>query len=135
MAVSLIRGPHIDQIWPLIAEGLHNALLKTGGDVSLGYLWSECAAGRAFLYVYGTETADGAAIFRPETWLTGEKLRVLALYGDEQATVEFLELARNLARAVGASSFVAEARDGWPRHPTAKGLKVKKLRTLYEVPV
>lgn len=133
MAVSLIRGPHIDQIWPLIAEGLHNALLKTGGDISLGYLWSECAAGRAFLYVYGTETADGAAIFRPETWLTGEKLRVLALYGDEQATVEFFDIAQKLKQAVGATSIVAEGRGGWLRHPTAKGKKVKKLRILYEV--
>jgi hypothetical protein len=57
---------------------------RTGGELSSGYLWQECRAGHAFLFIALEEmTILGAAVVRFDTWPNGTRLRGLGLCGKD----------------------------------------------------
>lgn len=130
MVVELVPVWLIDKVWPKLADGFHDALMKTGGDCSAGDLWTQARSGRAFLFVAhdGTEM-HGASLWRFETWPTGEKFRCLALFGnDMQAWLS--DMRKAVEDAKGKATIVTEGRPGWGRvFPEAR-----ELRRLYEVP-
>lgn len=133
MQAILIFAITVDQVWPEVCEGFHKSLMKTGGDMTVGELWQECRAGRSFLVIAQDQTIKAAAVWRPETWQTGTKLRCVALYG--KGMPDWLpamrEKAAEIAKCCGATSFITEGRRGWERvFP-----KAKVLRVLYEEPV
>ncbi len=121
----------VDAIWPTLSEGFSRAVMATGGDITAGDLWQGCRRGDSFLLVAHDETkVFGASIWRPETWQTGAKLRCLGLYGEEMPLwiEDMKSLATKIAKDCGATSLLAEGRDGWTRiFP-----KAKRLRILYE---
>lgn len=134
MRVELVPVHAIDGLWPKLADGFHDALMKTGGDCSAGDLWTQARAGSAFLFVAhdGTEM-HGASLFRFENWPTGTRFRNLAVFGNNMADWYDLMKAEAMkaAKAGGATMYAAEGRRGWARKE--RGAKV--LRYLYEVPV
>jgi hypothetical protein len=133
MQVILIFAITVDQVWPEVAAGLHDSLMKTGGDMTVGELWQECRSGRSFLVVAQDQSIKAAAVWRAETWPTGVKLRCVALYGKGMSEwlVPMREKATEIAKCCGATSFITEGRRGWERvFP-----KAKVLRVLYEEPI
>ena len=134
MSVSLVPVGSVDQIWPVLREGLQRSLLKTGGDMVPGDLWCAVRSGVAFLIVAheGNEIL-GASIWRQETWQSGVKLRCLALYGVGMKSWigDMKDMAVRIARDCGATSLVSEGRAGWQKvFPAAR-----VLRLLYEEPI
>lgn len=134
-----LAQPHeVDSVWPHIADGFNEAMEKTGGDISSGYLWQQCRTGQAFLVVAAKDgQIVGASVWRPETWASGEKLRCLGLHG-ENATEWFAELIeemRAFAKRCGAEQVVFEGREGWAASKLLRNEKPRKLRTLYEIEV
>lgn len=133
--VSLIGVTNIDAVWPYLREGFHRSLLKTGGSIDTGELWVQCRSGAAFLIVahenaHETPNIVGASIWKPETWLTGRKLRCMCLYGHGMADwiQDMKAMAERIAKDNGATSLVSEGRVGWAKiFPNAK-----VLRSLYE---
>lgn len=131
MNVTLVPVANVDQVWQSVAQGLHHACMKTGGDCTASDLWQQCRAGTAFLVIAHDDSGIRAAsVWRAETWATGHKLRCLALYGrgikdwfqDMEKTV------KAIARDCGATALVTEGREGWKRLlPNAR-----KVRILYE---
>lgn len=130
-----LAGPaDVDRAWPLIAEGLREACERTGGDISPGYLWQECRAMRCFLLVANDEaTITGASVWRPETWGGGEVLRCLAMYGREDDFRDLAEAALAVMKGCGATRVMFEGRKGWARSKAFEGLRMKEVRTLYEI--
>lgn len=131
MNLSLVPVHNIDQVWPSIAEGMHRACMKTGGDCTAGDIWQQCRAGSAFLVIAHDEAGiHGASAWRPETWATGAKLRCLALYGRNMSgwISQMHETVKKIARDCGADSLVSEGRAGWAKiFPRAR-----QVRVLYE---
>lgn len=127
----LWAAAQVDGIWPALSEGFSYAAMATGGDITSGELWQGCRRGDVFLIVSHDETkVFGASIWKPETWQTGVKLRCLGLYGTEMHLWidDMKALAASIAKDCGATSLLAEGRDGWTRiFP-----KAKRLRVLYE---
>ena len=75
-AVSLVPSQNIDQFWPHVREGFHEACMATGGDLTTGDLWNACRHGPAFLViVHEGEQIIGAAVYRADNWSSGRKLR------------------------------------------------------------
>jgi hypothetical protein len=131
MQVSLVPVPNVDHFWPVLREGFHRSVMKTGGDIETGDLWVQCRSGGAFLLIaHEGEEIRGASIWRRDTWQTGRKLRCLALYGTGMKDwIEDMHgLAKRIAIDSGATSLVSEGRTGWVKiFP-----KAKVLRALYE---
>lgn len=130
MPTSIIQTQHVDAFWPHVRDGFQKALLKTGGDLTIGTLWTQCRAGDAFLVVVHDETVKAGAIVRPELWQSGTKLRVLALYGEGMGDwfEDIMDMGRRIARDCGATAIIFEGREGWQKvFP-----KARKLRVLYE---
>lgn len=137
MQISLVPVTSVDQFWPHLREGFQRALLKTGGDLTTADLWVQCRNGSAFLLIaHEGEEIRGAAIWRPDTWMTGRKLRCLALYGTRfrEWKDEHREAAIRIARDCGATSLVSEGRCGKNGEPLWTGMypNAKPLRILYE---
>lgn len=131
MPVSLVPAANVDQIWPAIGDFIHAAVMKSGGDLTAGYLWQECRSGQAFLILAFDEAgAHGASVWRFENWQTGSKFRCLALGGNAMADWigPMRDKAQELARQGGASALIAEGREGWTKVFTG----ARKLRILYE---
>lgn len=105
--------------------------MRTGGDLTIGELWQGCRRGDLFLLIAHEDGAViGASIWKPELWQTGRKLRCMGVYGTKFKLWQdaMREAATRIAKACGATSFVAEGRDGWSKiFP-----KAKRLRVLYE---
>lgn len=131
MQVSLIPAAQVDGLWSMLTQGFQKALMKTGGDLSLADLWQQARRGDAFLIIaHEEDRLYGASLWRPEVWQTGTKLRCLAVYGVEMSSwkSDMRAMARKIAKDCGATSFIAEGREGWTRiFPNAK-----RLRVLYE---
>lgn len=129
MSVSLVPVLMVDQVWAKVRDGLDNALLITGGDMTAGELWVACRSGQGFLFVaHDGETVQGASVWRFDTWRTGPKFRCLAMYGEGFKDWQD-EMRQAVELAAGGASLVAEARRGWGRvFPDAK-----EWRSLYEV--
>jgi hypothetical protein len=115
----------------MLTQGFQKALLKTGGDLSLGDLWQQARRGDAFLIIaHEEDRLYGASLWRPEVWQSGTKLRCLALYGTEMAgwIADMRTTAQKIAKDCGATTLLAEGREGWTKiFPNAK-----RLRVLYE---
>lgn len=134
MQVSLVPVGMVDQVWPGVVQGFARASDRSGGDMTVGDLWTVCRSGNAHLFVvHDPEKISAATVWRAELWRSGQKFRCLALYGKGMA--EWMpELKRQVARVAadcGCTSLLAEGREGWTKiFPNAK-----RLRTLYEEPI
>lgn len=134
MNIVLVPVHQVDAIWPHVAAQIGEAVLATGGDVTVGHIWTQCREGAAWLIVVSDgDDLKAVSVWRHEVWLTGPKLRCMALWG--RGMPEWLPQMRGIvtriARDCGARSFVTEGRKGWERiFP-----KAKVLRTLYEEPI
>lgn len=129
--VELANCQQVDQLWPIISEGLEKACRRTGGDLTSDYLWSECRAGRAFLLIAcDDDRIIAAGVFRFEAWTSGRKLRVLSLYGTRMSEwlQHGLSVVRQMMRVGNADGLVFEGRPGWSRK-----LRARELRRLFEV--
>lgn len=132
MNIGIATSAEVDHFWPLIAERLQAACMRTGGDLSSGDLWQMCRSGNAFLVVVIDEAAIIAAlIMQFQNWSGKPVMRCLGIVGERMA--EWLPMAKGfiekMAKDGGAKSFVSEGREGWSRiFPTAR-----KLRVTYEV--
>jgi hypothetical protein len=129
--ITLVPVGRIDEVWPHVRAALEYSCLKTGGDISSADLWQSCRRGESFLIVaHDGEKMQAASVWRPETWLTGRKLRCQALAGKNMKSWlgEMREVATQLARDCGASSIITEGRKGW----AAVFPKARILRVLYE---
>jgi len=131
MNVTLVPTQMVDAIWPSVKDGFQRASDRFGGDLTVGELWQGCRAGTCFLFVvHDDQKVFAATAWKPELWRSGPKFRCLALYG-VQMDDWFDEMRRKVTETAincGASSLIAEGREGWRRVlPEAK-----VLRTLYE---
>lgn len=129
--VELANCQQVDQVWPIISEGLEKACRRTGGDLTSDYLWSEARAGRAYLLLASDgEPIIAAGVFRFEAWTSGRKLRVLSLYGTRMSEwlPRGLSVVRKMMRVGNADGLVFEGRPGWSRK-----LRARELRRLFEV--
>jgi hypothetical protein len=128
--ISLVPMAAVDGVWASLSEGFQRAVMETGGDLIVGELWQQARRGEAFLILAHDDKVLGASLWRPEVWQTGTKLRCLALFGTGMGAwiVPMRETAQKIAKDCGATSLVAEGREGWARiFPNAR-----KLRVLYE---
>lgn len=132
MRIAIASQAEVDHFWPAFAQRLQIACEETGGDISSGDLWQMCRSGNAFLVlVLDGDTFKAALIMQFQKWTAKQVMRCLAIVGDDMAG--WLPMAREfiaqMARDGGATSFIAEGREGWTRiFPAAR-----RLRTTYEV--
>lgn len=132
--ITLVPVDSVDGIWPHVAQGLQKALLRTGGDLSLGELRQGCRSGAFDMLVACDATGVlGASIWQAQVWQSGNKYRCLALYGrDFRKWIEPMHIAAaEWGRNSGCTSLVAEGRSGWTRIFR----KASALRVLYEEPL
>lgn len=134
MRIAIANAAEVDAAWPSFGDRLQQACDRTGGDLSSGELWQMCRSGNAFLVVVFDDSGLKAAlIMQFQKWAKKYVMRCLAIVGE--AADEWLPMAREfiaqMARDGGATSFIAEGREGWPKFfPEAK-----KLRIVYEVEI
>lgn len=132
MKIGIANAAEVDQFWPAFASRLQIACDETGGDISSGDLWQMCRSGNAFLVlVLDDEGFKAALIMQFQKWTAKQVMRCLAIVGDDMAA--WLPMARDfiakMAADGGATSFIAEGREGWTRiFPAAR-----RLRTTFEV--
>lgn len=117
MIAEIIPVQDVDQIWSMISQSFSDCLNDTHGDCSAGDLWTMCRSGQAILMVAHDGEIKGASIWRFETWLEGPVLRCLILAGADMPSWfdECGKLAREIARAGGAKSYVWDGRKGWAK--------------------
>lgn len=134
MRTVLVPTNMVDGIWPSVVGGFQKASRRSGGDLTVGDLWVGCRSGHCFLFiVHEGDDVKAATVWKPETWQSGTKFRCMALYGQGMADwmPELHEMVKKVARDCGASSLVAEGREGWRKiFP-----HTRKIRTLYEEPI
>ncbi len=134
MRIGIATSQEVDAIWPVFAERLQEACIRTGGDISSGDLWQMCRSGNAFLVVvFDGSQFVASLIMQFQNWSGKQVMRCLGIVGERMD--EWLPMAREFIEAMakngGATSFVAEGREGWARiFPTAR-----KLRVTYEVQI
>lgn len=132
MNIAIASNNEVDALWPIFAERLQLACEKTGGDISSGDLWQMCRSGNAFLLVVsGNGDFVAALIMQFQKWTSKQVMRCLGIVGTDMDL--WMPMAKdfisNMAREGGATSFVAEGREGW----SAIFPEAKKLRVTYEV--
>lgn len=131
MNVTICNATITDQVWPTFSKKLQKACEKTGGDIGSGELWQMCRSGQAFLIVVHDDNGFKAAIIvQFQRWISKTVLRCLAIVGEDMDSwlPSVLETVQKMAKDGGATSFVAEGREGWAKvFP-----KAKKLRVTYE---
>lgn len=131
MACSLVPSGMVDQVWPHIAEGMAIGCKRSGGDLYPGFLWTQCRAGNAFLFIAATDEAvQGASVWQFETWANGPRFRCLMAAGTGMADWfdDMRAKVTGTARLGGAVALVSDGRTGWERHLP----KARKLRVVYE---
>ena len=134
MRIAIANSAEVDHFWGTFAQRLQIACDETGGDISSGDLWQMCRSGNAFLVLVLDEAGFKAAlIMQFQKWTAKQVMRCLAIVGDDMAA--WLPMARDfiaqMAKDGGATSFIAEGREGWTRiFPAAR-----RLRTTYEVEI
>jgi len=131
MNVQLVPVHFVDQIWPAVSEGFGRSL-EYAPDLSLGYLWTECRSGEAYLFVAHDEAGEvlAASIWRFTVWLTGPRFKCLALYGKQMKRWlrPMEDAVRQAAKHGGATALAYEGRPGWKRLFNAR-----QIRAVYEV--
>lgn len=128
MNITLVPLVHVDQIFPQCEEFFQRSIDRGGGDdLTLGYLYSECRAGRAFLYVNVSDKVTDAMIIRFEN---PEIARVLVFGGEGGIDwkSEFPEFSRTIRNY--AKKLVFSGRKGWERK-----LPVKVRAVSYEMEI
>jgi len=135
MPISVTRVPvaHVDAFWPHVSEGVHRSCVKSGGQLSAGYLWQECRNGNAVLYmVHDGDTLHGASIFAYRDWASGLRYVGLALCGrNAKEWFDILhEKVREDARMGGAVAIVDAARPGMKKHYRSKAIRT--IQVVYE---
>ena len=131
MNVTLVPLHLVDGVWRQVSDGFGRASKRSGGDLTVGELWQGCRAGHCFLFVvHDDQKVVAATVWKPELWRSGGKFRCLALYGVQmdQWMPELHEKVKQAAINCGATSLVAEGREGWKRIFD----KAKVLRVTYE---
>lgn len=134
MRIAIANSAEVDQYWQTFAPRLQTACDETGGDISSGDLWQMCRSGNAFLVlILDGDAFKAALVMQFQKWTGKQVMRCLAIVGDDMAA--WLPMARDfigqMARDGGATSFIAEGREGWTRiFPAAR-----RLRTTYEVEI
>ncbi len=132
--IVLIPVPKVDDVWPYLAAGFHESVMKTGGDITVGDIWQGCRRGDNFLLVaYDNDTLQGASVWSPRIWQTGSRLWCLGLFGErmEDWIEDMHQAVIRIAKDCGATALASEGRIGWkPIFPNAK-----RLRVLYEEPI
>lgn len=134
MKIGIANAAETDAVWPLISARLQKAQERYGSSLSSGDMWQLCRSGNAFLVVVYDETeVRGALIMQFQKWATKQVMYCMAIVGS--GVNEWMPAARGfisqMAKDGGATSFVAEGREGWSVvFPDAK-----KLRVTYEVQI
>lgn len=101
--------------------------------MSAGYLWQECRADRAFLYiVHDGDRLLGASIFAFREWPSGLRYMGLGLCGTNAADwfEELHNKVREDAKMGGAKAIVDAARPGMRKFYKAK--TIKTIQVVYE---
>jgi hypothetical protein len=130
LQTNLWPTAQVDAIWPHIAEGIHRSCVKSGGQLSAGWLWQECRAGNAYLYIVSDgEALHGASIFAFREWPSGLRYVGLALWGqDAKDWFEILhEKVKEDARQGGAVAVVDAARPGMKNYYKSKAIKTVQI--------
>lgn len=135
ITVTRLRAADVDQFWPLFAEGMHRSCVKSGGQLSAGYLWQECRADRAFLYVVHEDNDIlGAAVFAFREWPSGVRYQGFGLCGKD-ATRWFdtlHEQAKIDGRMGGAVAMIDAPRPGLGRKYYKGRPGIKVIQVVYE---
>lgn len=114
-ALELVPVALVDAVWPRIAAGMEAACRRSGDDLTAPYLFAECRAGRALLFVV---TADGEAraalVARVEQWGAARVLRLLAASGRGMGDwLAAVTSHHQWPRLLGCEKVVFEGRRGW----------------------
>ena len=132
--IAICSVAEVDHVWPIVSESLRKASVRCGGEVDPIDHWRMCRSGSAFLVVaIQRSTILAAGVWRFEEWLTGKKLRCLAIAGGSMSVwyPSYREFIVKMAKIGHATSLVTDGRTGWQRiEPEAK-----VLRQLYEVKI
>lgn len=134
ISVTRILASDVDKFWPHVAQGMHRSCLKSGGQISAGYLWQECRGDRAFLYiVHDQDKLFGAAIFAFREWPSGLRYMGLGLCGQEadQWFDALHEKVREDAKMGGAIAIVDAARPGMKKF-YGKTKAIRTIQVVYE---
>lgn len=132
----LLRPDEVDAVWPDVADGLKSPIEDHGGDLTPGYLWQECRAGRAFLVInVDGDELTGACVLRPETWGDGHRLRCLSMFASGDWFPATDDLIRSIMRDCGTDKLIFDGRHGWGRFLERRGVHAREIRTLFEVTV
>ncbi|TGR84612.1 hypothetical protein EN866_32925 [Mesorhizobium sp. M2D.F.Ca.ET.223.01.1.1] len=134
ISVARVLASDVDKFWPHIAQGMHRSCVKSGGQLSAGYLWQECRGDRAFLYIVHDEDGrlHGSAVFAFREWPSGLRYVGLGLCGLNAS--DWFEILHNKvredARMGGAVAIVDAARPGMRKFYKAKTIKM--IQVVYE---
>lgn len=133
VSVTKLQPGQVDTFWPHIAEGMHRSCVKSGGQISAGYLWQECRNGGAFLYIVhdGAEIL-GASVMAFREWPSGLRYIGLGLCGKNAAEWfdTLWEHARIDGKAGGAIALIDSPRPGMKKYLDRPGVKV--IQVMYE---
>ena len=131
MRYHIAEANEIELAWGETHKGFAISLRRSGGDMNLGQLYQQVCAGSARILVAVDEGVKGALVFRAETWDTGVKLRVLAMFARDFRSWrhEAMDQLHSIKDRLGANAIVFEGRVGHER--LFENAKV--LRHLYEV--
>lgn len=140
MQISLVPVQNVDQFWPLIRDGMNRSCVKSGGQLSAGYLWQECRKGDANLYIVhddvisGTESIKGAAIFGWREWANGLRYVGLGLCGKNASEwfEQLHERAKQDGKAGGAVALIDAARPGLGAKFYRGNPAIRAIQVVYE---
>ena len=124
MNIQLVPLVDTDRVFPLCVEHIQRSITKgMADDLTVPYLFSECRASRAFLYVNVTDHITDAMILRFEN----PGIARVLIFGGEGG-VNWVDELPKLAETIKpyASKLVFEGRKAWARKlPKAKIMAVR----------
>lgn len=119
----------VDRIWPRVVPGFAKAARRTGGDMSLGWLYQQArTGGLALLLLDDGDGLKGALLVRPDK----EALRIVAMWGDgfEHWQDDFFNALAEYGRARFATQTIRfEGSPGYQRLIR----RARVTRCIYEV--
>lgn len=118
LRVGLASLQEVDNVWPLISQGLEKACKRCNEVHCAGDLWQMCRSGHAFLIlVYDDDKIWSAGVWRFQKARPGHSFRCVMMYGENMRG--WVDMARDfitkIAKDNGAVALVAEGRAGWSR--------------------
>jgi hypothetical protein len=132
MNIIIASQADVDAIWPSISRKMQIGCDKTGGGTSAAEMWQMCRRLDAFLIVGFDTELKFAAVWRFETWPSGQVFRCVGLSGShpEQWMADLDEFAMSQARIGGTDRLIAQGRKGWRR--LIERYVTKRVKTLWE---